>query len=498
MNAGLFCLAVTALTALAVSVRSRTRRAGLEQWSLGGRRFGGVLVFLLLAGEIYTTFALLGGSGLAYSSGGAALYVLAYTPLAYVVSYWLLPVIWRYAKATGAISQSDFFTRKYGSPALGAIVTVVGIVAMIPYLSLQLKGMSIIASQTSYGAISRTPAVLLGALLLATYVVVGGMRGAALNAVVKDILILVVVLALVLYLPYHYFGSVHDMFLAVQERDPGHATLRERTGNGESWFVSTVLISAIGFFMWPHLFTAAFTARDEGVFRRNAMVLPVYNLVLLFAVIIGFTAFAQRPGLPKAAQDLALLDLARDGLPPWAVGLVGAAGLLTGLVPGAVLATTTGSLLARNVYGPWRPDTGERQLATVARVAVVAVIGIATLMVFHGGTTLTNLLLAGYTYIVQLLPALLASLAPRNPLEKWGAGAGMLTGLAIGSAFSFGGVGSADLAQWMPIAAAQLNSGVFALAGNLVVAFAVSALVRRAAGRPAASGDALTVSAPRS
>lgn len=496
MNVGLVCLAVTALAALAVSVGSRTRRAELEQWSIGGRRFGSALVFLLLAGEIYTTFALLGGSGLAYSNGGAALYVLAYTPLAYAVSYWLLPVIWRYAKATGAISQSDFFTRKYASPALGVIVTLVGVTAMIPYLSLQLRGMSIIASQTSYGGISRTPAVLLGGLLLAVYVVVGGMRGAALNAMVKDVLILVVVLALVLYLPQHYFGSVHDMFRAVEARDPGHATLREHTGTGESWFVSTVLITAVGFFMWPHLFTSSFTARDEGVFRRNAMLLPMYNLVLLLAVIVGFTAFAQRPGLPRSAQDLALLDLAKDGLPPWAVGLVGAAGLLTGLVPGAVLATTTGSLLARNVYRPLRPDTGERQLTTVARVAVILVIGIATLMVFHGGTTLTNLLLVGYTYIVQLLPALLGSLAPRNPLEKWGAGAGMLTGLAIGSAFSFGGVTSAYLAQWLPVAVAQLNSGVFALAGNLVVAFTVSALVRRAAGRRALAGQDLAVTAP--
>lgn len=491
MNVGLICLAVTALAALAVSVWSGTRRAELEQWSLGGRRLGSGLVFLLLAGEIYTTFALLGGSGLAYSSGGAALYVLAYTPLAYVVSYWLLPVVWRYAKSTGSISQSDFFTRKYGSSALGVIVTVVGVTAMVPYLSLQLKGMSIIASETSYGGIGRTPAVLLGGLLLATYVVLGGMRGAALNAVIKDILILLVVLALVLYLPHHYFGSVHEMFQVVQVRDPGHAMLRERTGNGESWFVSTVLITSVGFFMWPHLFTASFTARTEGVFRRNAVLLPVYNLVLLFAVIIGFTAFAHRPGLPKAAQDLALLNLARDGLPHWAVGLVGAAGLLTGLVPGAVLATTTGSLLARNVYRPLRPDTDERRLTTVARIGVVAVIGIAMLLVFHGGATLTNLLLVGYTYIVQLLPALLASLAPRNPLEKWGAGAGMLTGLAIGSAFAFGGVTSADLARWLPVEVAQLNSGVFALAGNLIVAFTGSALVRRAANRSAAPGQAL-------
>jgi hypothetical protein len=68
----------------------------------------------------------------------------------------------------------------------------------------------------------------------------------------------------------------------------------------------------------------------------------------------------------------------------------------------------------------------------------------------------------------------------------------MLTGLAIGTAFAFGGVTSADLARWVPVAAAQLNSGVFALAGNLIVAFGVSALVRRAGARSAAPDASLS------
>ncbi|MGR5905744.1 hypothetical protein ACT7DI_19440 [Bacillus paranthracis] len=41
----------------------------LEQWSVGGRGFGTIFVFLLMAGEIYTTFTFLGGSGWAYSKG---------------------------------------------------------------------------------------------------------------------------------------------------------------------------------------------------------------------------------------------------------------------------------------------------------------------------------------------------------------------------------------------------------------------------------------------
>jgi hypothetical protein len=66
----------------------------------------------------------------------------------------------------------------------------------------------------------------------------------------------------------------------------------------------------------------------------------------------------------------------------------------------------------------------------------------------------------------------------------------MVAGVAIGTVFAFGGVTPATLARHMPIAWAQLNSGVFALAGNLAVAFAVSGLVRRFA-RPPAVAEAV-------
>ena len=66
----------------------------LEQWTVGGRGFGLLLVWLLMAGEVYTTFTFLGASGWAYSRGGPALYILAYMPLAYVLSFFILPPIW--------------------------------------------------------------------------------------------------------------------------------------------------------------------------------------------------------------------------------------------------------------------------------------------------------------------------------------------------------------------------------------------------------------------
>ena len=69
MIIALLLLALSALLALGIGVTARSGHVmGLEQWTVGGRGFGAVLVFLLLAGEIYTTFTFLGASGYAYGA----------------------------------------------------------------------------------------------------------------------------------------------------------------------------------------------------------------------------------------------------------------------------------------------------------------------------------------------------------------------------------------------------------------------------------------------
>src|SRR5450756_724687 len=83
------------------------RKMDLEQWTVGGRGFGALLMYLLMAGEVYTTFSFLGASGWAYSRGGPTLYIMAYLTLAYVVSFFILPQIWELGKGQGVETQAD-------------------------------------------------------------------------------------------------------------------------------------------------------------------------------------------------------------------------------------------------------------------------------------------------------------------------------------------------------------------------------------------------------
>ncbi|WP_176052339.1 sodium:solute symporter family protein [Paraburkholderia caribensis] len=479
MSSALAIIVAVTLFALYLGVRARRGHdMSLEQWTVGGRSFGTAFVFLLMAGEIYTTFTFLGGSGFAYGKGAPVYYILAYGTLAYVLSYWMLPPVWRFAKTHRVVSQPHFFTRKYDSAPLGVLVAVVDVAALIPYLVLQLKGLGIIVSTASYGAISSSAAIWIGAGVVTIYVIVSGVRGSAWNSVVKDMLILGIVLFLGIYLPMHYYGGLGQMFHAIDVARPGFLTFPEK-GSSVTWFQSTVLLTALGFFMWPHTFGSVFTAKDERIFRRNAIVLPLYQLILLFVFFVGFAAALKVPGLKGGDIDLSLFKLSLQTFDPWFVGVIGAAGILTALVPGSMILTTASTLLANDIYrGLVQRNASDETVAKLARVFVPVVAVVAVLFTLHGGETIVALLLMGYSFVTQLFPAVICSLAPRNRATKQGAFCGILAGVAVVAVTTIFKMSVGQLMPFLPDALKDVNIGFIALAVNVVVFVVVSAVTQ--------------------
>lgn len=282
MNISLFIIAIFLVLALYLGIKARKGKdMDMEQFAVGGRGFGTFFIFLLIAGEIYTTFTFLGGSGWAYSKGAAAYYVPAYIFLAYVLSYWLVPKIWRYSKQHSIISQPDYFASKYSSRSMGMLVAVLGSLALVPYIVIQLKGLGIIVSEASYGAISPVAASIIGAIVVTTYVMISGIHGSAWTAILKDFMILVVVIFLGIYIPFHYFGGIQPMFETVQSAKPEMLILADQ-GLSQSWFISTVLLNALGFYLLPQTFMVVLSSNGERTLRKNAIALPLYTLLLLF------------------------------------------------------------------------------------------------------------------------------------------------------------------------------------------------------------------------
>lgn len=479
MSSALVIVAAAFVVALGLGLRARSgREMGLEQWTVGGRGFGTAFVFLLMAGEIYTTFTFLGGSGIAYGKGGPAYYILCYLTLGYVTSYWLLPPVWRYAKERQLYTQPDFFAAKYDSPALGMLVALVGIVALVPYMVLQFKGLGIIVSTASYGVITPAAAVWIGAAAVTVYVVVSGVHGSAWTAALKDIGILFVVVFLGIYLPFHYYGGFEAMFRAIEAQKPGFLALPAQ-GQSPTWFATTTLLTALGAYMWPHTFGSLYTAKEPGSFRRNAALLPLYQLINLFVFIIGFAAVLQVPGLTGPNVDLALFKISLQTFPPWFIGVIGATGVLTALVPGSMILIAGATLTANNIVRPLRPGMTDAATARLAKLFVPVMALVCVGFTLSGGDTIVQLLLMGYNFVTQLFPCFIASLMRRNPLDRRAAAAGIVAGVGMVALTTLGGFSLSAYPQLGPLR--DVNIGVLALVVNLLVTAVVAKLFQPAA-----------------
>jgi SSS family solute:Na+ symporter len=405
------------------------RKMNLEQWTVGGRGFGAVLMFLLMAGEVYTTFSFLGASGWAYSRGGPTLYIIAYLTLAYVVSFFILPQIWEVGRKHRMQTQSDFFSMRYGNKYLAGFVSVVGIASFIPYLQLQITGVGIIVSIASFDGIGRTPAMVISVVLLVAFVFASGIRAVAWVSVLKDVMMVLAAVSVGIGIPYIHFGGIGPMFSALVHSRPAHLTMPGATANlGHTWYISTVLLTSLGFYMWPHGFGAAFTAKSADTLRRNAVVMPLYTVTLAFIFFAGFTAVLVVPGLPDG--DLSLLTIVRKSFPPWSLGAIGGAGALTAMVPAAIFILSAATLFAKNLYRPiFAPAMTDDQVAKLARVMVVVLGLISLVLAIYKPATLVGLLLTGYAGVTQFFPGVVLGLYWKRVTVP-GVSAGMIAGVA--------------------------------------------------------------------
>ncbi|AZU64328.1 sodium:solute symporter family protein [Neobacillus mesonae] len=477
MNTALFIICLFLVVSIVLGLLAkRGKDMGMEQWAVGGRGFGGVFVFLLLAGETYSVFTLLGTSGLAFNNGAAAFYLLAFTALGTITSYWILPPIWRYAKENNVVSQSQFFSKKYNSKGLGVFVAIVGVVALIPYITILFKSMGILVAATSYGAIPSTAAIWVGMIALLVYVMVSGIHGSAWTSTVKDFLIFFVILFLGIYLPFHYFGGIGGLFHAVNEVKP-HALTLPAKGLSVPWFISTVAISAFAYFMWPHNAPTIYASKNEKAFRLNAVLLPIYALMVLFVYFVGFTAMVELPGLEKG--DLALLELSIKTFDPWFVGIIGATGLLATLVPGSMMLMSAATMITTNVIEPLKSDISDKSKAVTAKGFVVVLSILCAFFSMSDSSTLATLYLTSFSLITQMAPSLYLSLRKKNNITKYGSGMGMFIGVAIVVYVTFTKTTMAGLFPTLPSTIQDLNIGIIALAANIVVMFTVSFFTKK-------------------
>ena len=199
----------------------------------------------------------------------------------------------------------------------------------------------------------------------------------------------------------------------------------------------------------------------------------------MFMFFAGFAAVLVVPGLNGADADLSLLRISRATFGAPMLGLIGAAGLLTALVPGSMILISAATILAQNVYRPLAKDVSDRRVSVLARALVPVLALAAVLLTLRGGSAIVNLLLMGYNLVTQLFPAVILSLGQRRMVTTAGAFAGILAGVATVAFISLSGSSLTTLLPGAPQVVKDLNVGIVALVVNILVLTIVTLATRR-------------------
>src|SRR5499433_2191456 len=273
----------------------------LHEWGLGGRRFGTVVTWFLIGGDLYTAYTFIAVPALAFGAGAVAFFAVPYTIVAYPIFFLVFPRIWYVCHKHHYITAGDFVRGRFGNRWLALAVTITGMVATMPYIALQLVGLQVVigALGVSGSGLAAGLPLIIAFIILAAFTHSSGLRAPASIAVVKDILIYTTAFAAVIVIPIE-LGGFGKIFAAVPAQKLLLAPPGPHTTGAYGAYATLALGSALALFLYPHSMTGIMSASGSHAVRRNAALLPAYSLMLGLLALLGFMALAA--GVDKLPQ----------------------------------------------------------------------------------------------------------------------------------------------------------------------------------------------------
>jgi SSS family solute:Na+ symporter len=447
----------------------RGRESSIVEYIAASRGLGFVVMYFLMGGAIFSAFAYLGGPGWAYSKGAAAFYILGYCALG-LVPWWLWgPRALKAGKRFQYVTQAQLFSDRFQSKALSLIISVVSILAFIQYITLQMKGCAYVFEIASGGRIPFWAGALIAYLVVLIYVFYAGVRGVAWTNVFQGAFMVMTAWVLGLYLAYHLYGGPSEMFRQIAQANPAHLLVGPGTKMSFAAFASALLVSVLGFSMWPHLFMKAYTAKSERVLKQTIVFYPTFAIFLVPVLFIGFAGIMQvRPEELGAADRILPWMFSHMQFPPVAVGLILAAALAAAMSTQDTITHAAGSIFAQDFVEVLKKEKHSDKEATLwVRVSVVCFGAVSYLVAIFGGQTLVALLLGAYGSIVQLLPLAAATFFwPRATT------AGAICGILTGVLYNYAIVLKIIPKFW------DVHAGIQGLVLNFVVLIVVSLVTK--------------------
>ena len=314
---------VTLIGFMAPRWRRAKELAHLEEWGLGGRRFGTIVTWFLLGGDLYTAYTFVAVPALVFGKGAIGLFAIPYTIIVYPLVYLLMPRLWQVARNRGHVTAADYVNERFDSRFLALLVAITGIVATMPYIALQMYGIEVVLGQMGVPVEASLVAAF---VILSAFTYMSGIRAPALIAIVKDTLIWITVLVAITYIPIKLggFGAIFDKVPTKELSLPPAAY---------SAYASLALGSAFALFLYPHVMTGVFASQSQKTLKRNAALLPAYTFLLGMIALLGFMAIAAGIHASKDfGANSAVPNLFHSLFPGWFAGFAFAAIAIGALV----------------------------------------------------------------------------------------------------------------------------------------------------------------------
>ena len=458
----------------------------LNEWGLGGRRFGTIITWFLVGGDLYTAYTFIAVPALAFGAGAVAFFAVPYTIVIYPILFLAFPRLWYVCHRHNYITAADFVKGRFGNRWLALATAITGIVATLPYIALQLVGLQVVIGGMGISGTGYTGdlPLVIAFIILAAFTYSSGLRAPASIAIVKDILIYVTAFAAVIVVPIQ-LGGFAKIFAAVPESKLLLATPGPHTTGAYGVYMTLALGSALALFLYPHSITGILSANSGGAIRRNAALLPGYSFMLGLLALIGFFALAAgvsklpeyATGFKQFGNNFAVPALFLHSFPSWFVGIAFAAIGIGALVPAAIISIAAANLYTRNIHREFiNKEPTDRQEAQMAKWASLVVkFGALAFIVFLPSKFAIYLQLLGGIWIIQTLPAVMLGVYTRW-FNDWALLIGWAAGIIAGTTMFI----AANFAPTYALAVGGFTfpgySALYALIINLVLTLVLSPL----------------------
>jgi solute:Na+ symporter, SSS family len=418
----------------------------LHEWGLGGRRFGTVITWFLIGGDVYTAYTFIAVPALAFGAGAIAFFAVPYAVLIYPILFLVFPRLWYVCHKHHYITAADFVHGRFGNRWLALAVAVTGIVATMPYIALQLVGLQVVIGGLGIMGTGYTGDIplVIAFIILAAFTYSSGLRAPASIAIVKDLLIYITAFVAVIVIPIQ-LGGFGKIFAAVPSAKVLLATPGPNTTGAYGTYATLVLGSALALFLYPHSITGILSASSGRAVRRNGALLPAYTFMLGLLALMGFFAIAAgvaklpefAAGFKQFGNSYAVPALFLHSFPSWFVGIAFAAVGIGALVPAAIMSIAAANLYTRNIHREFiNKNPTDRQEAQMAKwVSLIVKFGALVFIIFVPTQFAIYLQLLGGVWIIQTTPSVTLGVFTRW-FNDWALFVGWAVGIIAGTAMA--------------------------------------------------------------